>query len=218
MTQKVEESRRAIAEIEAQATRIKEEIKMLIDNDERMSHDEVYRNNVIGERLKEVQKLQDLSQVHQRTIMQQRGVDAPQSQRKMSTRSSSSATATLSSVAINMQQMTRMAARASPPAQAGHLGIKKATEGEQKASVTALHKTRNWILEKERYLLNKVGNQGLEGFENVSVEDLDQYALFSSLRVSTESLCIAIKKNPSDDAAVEKLRDIIKFVSSFPTL
>lgn len=218
MTQKVEESRRAIADIEAQATRIKEEIKMLIDNDERMTHDEAYRNQVIGERLKEVQKLQDLSQVHQRTIMQQRGVDMPHSQRKMSTRSSSSASATLSSVALNMQQMTRMAARALPPAQTGQLGVKKATEGEQKASVIALHKTRNWIVEKERYLLNKVENQGLEGFENVSVEDLEQYALFSSLRVWTESLCIAIRKNPSDEASVEELRDIIKFVSSFPTV
>ena len=215
MSQKVNDARRAIAEIELQATRIKEEIKILIDNDARMKYDEAHRNQVVGERLREVQKLQDLSQGHQRTILRHKETTSAELPRRMTTRSSGSGPTGISAVALNMQQMTRQAARSSPVSREDARITQKASEEQQKASVMSLHNTRNWLLKNERLLMDKAQNEGLPGFEDVSQELLEEYANFRSIRIRTEDLCELIRKNPSDESALQNLREVIKFVASY---
>jgi len=211
MTQKIEDARKAIADIEQQASRIKEEIKILLDNDERMRRDEVYRNQIVGERLKEVQKLQELSQFHQRTILQNKAKGDSENQARMTTRSRSTGAPAISSVALNMQQMTRQSARASPHSGTADGVMKKASEEQQKASVETLLRTRNILIERERTVFHAVQNEGLN---DVSHDMLDEYATVKSLRIWTESLCASIRKDPRDVASIASLREVVKFVAS----
>ena len=220
MADKVAAARDAMAEIDQQANQIKETIKLLIETDPRMKTDETYRNRVIGERLREVQKLQEKSQIHQRVILQNPDTSTRATAAASSVRTRSRATtSTITTVAANIQQVSKqamMATRSSvsggtPP---GSAAIRPVSEAEQKRSVTGLYSSLKWLVDTENDLRCRLEKDGLDAGMRVSESAHEDYALIKSLRILAESLCSELRSNPRNESAVTKLREVIKYVES----
>jgi hypothetical protein len=216
MADRVSRAREAIGEIESRAASIKEDIQILMDTDERMRTDEVYRNRIINEKLREVQKLQEESQVHQRIILQaqassESGPQATTGQRVTRSRASAAgATATgISSVAANIQNASRQASRYAAAQFTGSSTHRKTiTEDEQRRSVKALHDARTWLVEREKEL----GTMLETGLGIPDQITLGSFQTIQSIRIYADAICARhLNPLPGD---TEKLRDIIQFVQN----
>ena len=205
MADRVAMARKSIAEIDERANTIRNDIKLMIDSDERMKRDESYRNKVINEKLREVQRLQEESQVHQRTILQFQQAPSP-----ATTRVTRSRAAAVTSVATNIQQATRESLQASraPTFQQGPSATKSISEEDQKRSTKALFDTRNWLINRESELCTK-----LESSFTISEFENSEYLLIQGLCNQTESLCANLTKDPNNPQAINQLRQIIQYVS-----
>lgn len=213
MAEKVQAAREAIADIEDKAKRIKEEIDFLLESDERMQTDEAYRNRLIGDKLREVQKLQEQSQAHQRIIIQYQSSAVETSSRV--TRSRAASQSSLSTVAVNIQQAARStrSATAAIPAQSKARGQRSIiSEEDQKRSVQALFFTRKWLRDREHLLQSSLEKAGLEA--PIPDSMYEEYAAVSSLRVWTESLCSNLMRDSGDSQSAASLKQIIGYVAS----
>jgi hypothetical protein len=219
VAQKVEDARRRMVEIEAGARQIKDNIRILLETDERMKFDEAYRNQIIGEKLKEVQKLQDESQVHQRYIFEHQQTQTNSTSLPRVTRSKTSAGApsSLTEVAANIQQMTKQnqsVARSGVIGQRSQaISRKPVSEEDQKRSVVALHNSRKWLAEEENTLKYRLERDGLDDIR-ITEEEYDRFHHISSMRAWMESLCADIRENPLNETAVSDLRRLVRYVVS----
>jgi hypothetical protein len=208
MADKVEAARRAITDIEEQARRIKEDINFLLESDERMQRDEIYRNRVIGDRLRDVQKLQEESQAHQRIIIQYQSAAVETTSRV--TRSRAASTVSISAVAANIQHAARSTRSGSAALQeqaTSHVDKRSISEEDQKRSVHALFSTRKWLHDREQFLQSSLEKAGLG--DPVDENTYEEYATVSSLRKWTDHLC----SNPTHEA-VESLKQVIAYVAT----
>ena len=224
MTDKIGQARREIENLETRAANIMEEIKFLVESDPRMKSDDVYRNSMINDKLKEIHLLQEKSQVYQQHIMQATNtgkMTAPgRVTRSQSTAVASEASNKLSAVAANLQRMSRQAASASRDLPSQRITSpaleERISEEDQKRSVHALLTTRNWLQSREYELGERLESEGLHA-NALSMTDADRnsYALLQSIRVRTDVICATLQKQSKpDQQLVEELRSIVHYVTT----
>jgi len=223
MTEKIEQARRAMADIDARAHGIKDEIRIMLESDSRMKDDESYRNRVIGEKLAEVHRLQEESQVHQRLILQnEKSQGTSASAYRVSTRSKSTASngSPITNVAANIQQMPRQSMIASngatTVAQGASVSTKRVNEADQTRSVMALLNGRKALVERESALRAYLDREGLVDSTSFSGAH-EEYATVKSLREQLDSLCHEVKSGNYTESTVSELREILRYVeTSYP--
>lgn len=219
MRDKIEETRRNIAEIEARASDIMEEVKSMVDSDSRMKADEAYRDSIISVKLKEVQTLQQKSQYHQgelRKLQIQMGSSQERGSVTRSRASVTESTSQLSAVAVNLQRMSRVQEQTSLYVTAVPKSAPRSlTTEEQSASIKALQDCRNWLVSREKSLGRLLERADL--YEPSDPATAVLFASIQSIRRRTDYICNQLQSGQPNGDLVNELQKIIQYTQTVET-
>jgi hypothetical protein len=212
-TNKAEAARESIQRLEQRIESLRSETDFLLQTDPRAESDDAYRERIVSEMTKNIQKCQEEIQLHQRTVMQyqsrsQHSISSSATVGRMTRSKAAASDASLSKVVANIQQASRQAHSSSRPQHATTLNKPALSEEDQKRSVEALLAARKWLIMRECQLDCLLDSPAAIAYPP---DVFQEFLRVQTVRILTESICDRRASQPSD---MDTLRQVIKFVAN----